>query len=180
MIVFLWCVGGIVTAVGLLSAFGGGEPSLGAVEILGGALLLGVAKLIELLRNIYHHMLGMPLSDSQIRHIVKTSKTYEMESPGISLYPDHGTEDLLLVLEGEHYVRVELFTSYVTQEEYEYRFSFPNSDSITLELSDRYYTGVDLFRVHKQVYVKVAALHLVSILNKGRVILKPDLPDYKE
>lgn len=172
MIIFLQVLGLLVIVLGSPIVLFTENIFFGIISLVGGALVLGVSKMIEQLQDMNHKILGISLTDSQINTIIRNSRSYHIESEVFPVYPDNETKSPLIVLEGEYYINARLFKNNLKHEEYEYRLALPGKEQIVMNLSEYYYKGVLLFKWHDQLLLKISAVPLTLTMNKDRIIFE--------
>ncbi|TCN00677.1 hypothetical protein EV294_101125 [Paenibacillus sp. BK033] len=150
---------------GLLVSFSGQIAEAGMFAVAG-FVLVSLAELVRLQQGMYHLALGLPLRNEQIHKILRRTSPVKVTSTTLSIHPFNETEYPLLELQGEAYLRVKAFISYIEQSETEYRFTFPDSAPVLLICDPRYSQGSRLFQYNDQVFVKLSALPL-SIEKEG-------------
>jgi hypothetical protein len=167
LIVLQQIVGWIFIIVGTISGVAWETPLLVMFSLFGGFILLSVSTLINILREINHKLLGIPLTDNQVSTIINFSRSYIIESNTITIYPDNETSYALIKLDGNLYIRARVFLRHLEQVEYEYKFSFPDKEPVILNCSDKYYEGVDLFALENYVFVRIEKLNLKVTIYKN-------------
>jgi len=137
-----------------------------------GFLLMSLSKLIDISKDNNHRLLGLPLTKSQINQIKGRSPHYLIESPIFDIYPQKNPIYPLIMLDNERYIRAKVFYNYLSQEEDCYKFELPDHESIAINCSSFYYSGVDLFEHEDQVFVKLSKLPVKLTIHSSRVIME--------
>ena len=152
-IVFACIVGGIIS----------GNFNIIFYGLVGGLILVSLARIVEYLQDISERSLGIPLSNQQIRKIKIKSEEIKVISntleinPKVELYP-------LLKLDNEYYLRARALLKYLSQKDRNYTFNFPNREPIILTCAIRYRLGVNMFELDEQVFVKLSSLSQVGLI----------------
>lgn len=161
-------IGGILLLIiGVFIGFPSGNGIVILLSVVGGLLLMGVSKLIAILEQIYLKVLQQPFTYNQVSTIIKNSNSYFVESESFHVYPEDQAQYPLIYLDGDYYMRARVFMKYLSQNVYEYTFSFPDQAPITLNRLDYYEKGVELFAFEDQVIVLLNRLNLKPVTAGG-------------
>ncbi|QHW33051.1 hypothetical protein GZH47_21105 [Paenibacillus rhizovicinus] len=174
MQVALFIVGVLVLIIGIF--FGFADENLGVIiaSVVGGFILLGIARLIELLEGISLHLLKVPVTFNQLRNIIMNSTTYRIESASFDIHPNAKGEPMypLVILDNAYYLRARVFYAYLSQSEDKYTFALPEQDPVVIHTADSYYKGVSLFNYQDHVYVKLNAIRLIPNIEGNKLVLE--------
>ncbi|WP_123040164.1 hypothetical protein [Cohnella candidum] len=172
MAILLMIAGGLIFVLGIFIGIADESLIFILLSVIGGLLLIGLSKIIELLEGITHRSLGVPYTHDQIRTILQSSLEYPVEAEGIAPYPDSDTPYPLLHLDGETYMRARVFRNYLSQDGSLYTFAFPDRPPEVLRRMQGYYPGAELFAHEDQVYVKLSRIRLKPRVEGHKLILE--------
>lgn len=174
MPIFLFTMGILVLVFGLFLGFVSNNLIIILLSIVGGLILLGISKIIEILEAISHKYLQIPFTLNQIWKIIKNSSQYEVASTTfeIHLSPKGDIIYPLVILDNEFYLRARVFYKYLSQSENEYKFELPKQEPVIITKSLSYYKGVELFDFRDQVFVKLKKINVKPIIEGKKLILE--------
>ncbi|MBW5446221.1 hypothetical protein GE107_09135 [Cohnella sp. CFH 77786] len=164
--------GTLILVVGILLGLADGNLIVIALSVIGGFMLLGMSKIIELMEQINERMLHVPYTRDHLRSILQASPDYVIEGGDFEIYPEPQSTYTLLNLDGETYIRARAFRKYMSQRDEEYTFSFPDRQPVVLNRASRYHPGAELFAYEDQVYVMLGAIGLRYRISGHRLILE--------
>jgi hypothetical protein len=172
MKILLWIAGMLVLVFGVFIGIAGGNLIVILLSIVGGFILLGLSKIIDLVEQINDRSLHMPYTHNQIRTILQASPEYVIDAGQFEIYPNPETLYALLYLDGEAYIRARVFRNYLSQRDDEYTFSFPDRQPKVMIRANHYYQGVELFGQVEQVFVMLRSIHLKPRISGYKVFLE--------
>ncbi|RED66146.1 hypothetical protein [Cohnella lupini] len=174
MQLFIFIMGIIVLVFGIFFGFASGNLTLLLAGFVAGPLLLGIAKIIQILEGLDHKLLRIPYSLDQVWKVIKSSTIYEMESKDFEVHPNvkGNTQFPLVLLDDEYYLKARVFKKYFKEEENEYLFELPKQEPITLQKSYSYYPGVELFDFRDHLYVLLKKINVYPNIEGNKVTLE--------
>ncbi|WP_040952500.1 hypothetical protein [Gorillibacterium massiliense] len=162
----------VILVSGIMIGFADKSTLIVLVSVIGGLLLLGISKIMSIAEGIHYRALQLPLSEQQLKLIMRKSEKYRLESSAFSIYPNMRTEYSLLLLDGEFYLNADAFHDYLKRDGMEYTFALPNQAPVVIMRSYSYSKGVELFGFQNQGYLMLKSIHVNPTIKGSKVFLE--------
>ncbi|WP_054955571.1 hypothetical protein [Paenibacillus dakarensis] len=161
----LFAAGLLVLVFGVIYGILSENPMIILVSVVGGFILMGVYKMIEILEGIHHRVLQVPFTENQLHTIITFSKPYKIVSKAFEIHPNPQGNPIypLIKLDNDYYLRARVFNKYLSQLDNMYTFKLPNQARVTLSSSMSYQEGAGLFQFHDQVFVRLKDINIKPV-----------------